>query len=130
EGTLDRGAKVRFLQGLYVMSVPSPDAEPKGLYALEALACGVPIVAPRHGAFPEVLEKTGGGVLFPPCDVSALAEAVRGLWSDTPRAAALGAAGAAGVRRHYDAAHMAERVLEVYEAVTAPRPRQAAGVRA
>ena len=54
-GTVDREAKVALLQSLDVLSVPSPYAEPKGLYVLEALANGVPCVQPRHGAFPEVL---------------------------------------------------------------------------
>jgi glycosyltransferase involved in cell wall biosynthesis len=122
EGAVDRDGKVRFLHGLDVLSVPSPYAEPKGLYLLEALASGVPVVQPRHGAFPEILEKTGGGVLFPPGDVGALAGAIHGLWSDPVRAQALGVAGAAGMRRHYDVAHMAARVLQVYEAVISPRP--------
>jgi glycosyltransferase involved in cell wall biosynthesis len=129
EGTLDRAAKVRFLHGLDVLSVPSPYAEPKGLYALEAMASAVPIVQPRHGAFPEMLEKTGGGVLFEPGDVGSLADAIQGLWREPARAASLGAAGAAGVRRHYDAAHMADRVLEVYESVVSPPARRAAGAR-
>jgi glycosyltransferase involved in cell wall biosynthesis len=129
EGALDRQAKARFLRGLDVLSVPSPYAEPKGLYLLEALACGVPVVQPRHGAFPEVLEKAGGGVLFPPGDVGALADALHTLASDPAAARALGAAGAAGVRRHYDVAHMAERVLEVYETVISPRPLHVATAR-
>ena len=45
----------------------------KGLYLLEAMASGVPVVQPRHGAFPEIVEATGGGVLFAPGDVADLA---------------------------------------------------------
>ena len=52
--TLDRDRKIAFLRELDVISVPSPYAEPKGLYLLEALANGVPAVQPRHGAFPEM----------------------------------------------------------------------------
>ena len=51
-GALDREAKMRFLRSLDVASVPSPYAEPKGMSVLEALACGTPVVQPRHGAFP------------------------------------------------------------------------------
>ena len=58
-GTLDRGAKIAFLQTLDVISVPGDYADPKGLYAIEAMACGVPFVQPDHGAFPEMLEATG-----------------------------------------------------------------------
>ena len=57
-GTVDREAKARFLQSLDVLSVPSGYHEPKGLYLLEAMASGVPVVQPNHGAFPEMLRKT------------------------------------------------------------------------
>ena len=52
----------RFLQSLDVMSVPATYAEPKGIFLLEAMANGVPVVQPRRGAFPEIIEKTGGGL--------------------------------------------------------------------
>jgi glycosyltransferase involved in cell wall biosynthesis len=112
-GVPDRDGKVRFLQGLDVLSVPSPYLEPKGMYVLESLAAGVPVVQPRHGAFPEILEKTGGGVLFEADDVNALAEAILPLCEDRARTAQLGREGAEGVRRHYGVTRMAERALEV-----------------
>ena len=48
--------------------------EPKGLFLLEAMACGVPVVQPGHGAFPEMLAKTSGGILVEPDDTQSLAE--------------------------------------------------------
>ena len=45
------------------MSVPATYDEPKGVSLLEAMACGVPVVQPRRGAFTEIVEKTGGGLL-------------------------------------------------------------------
>ena len=62
-GTVDREQKIAFLQSLDVFSVPTVYVEPKGLFLLEAMACGIPVVQPRHGAFPEMVEKTSGGVL-------------------------------------------------------------------
>ena len=62
-GTVDRAKKVQFFHDIDVLSVPSPYHEPKGLYLLEAMACGVPVVQPNHGAFPEIIERTGGGLL-------------------------------------------------------------------
>ena len=62
-GTVDRDDKARFLQSIDVLSVPSGYHEPKGLYLLEAMAAGVPVVQPNHGAFPEMLGRTGGGIL-------------------------------------------------------------------
>jgi len=52
---LDRAAKAEFLRSLSVFSVPATYGEAFGLYVLEAQATGVPVVQPRHGAFPEVL---------------------------------------------------------------------------
>ena len=111
--TIDRPRKIAFLQGLDVLSVPSPYAEPKGLYLLEALASGVPVVEPQHGAFPELLEKAGGGLLFPPGDVRGLADRLLELHADPARRQDLGRRGSEGARRHYSAARMAERTLEI-----------------
>jgi glycosyltransferase involved in cell wall biosynthesis len=120
-GVVDRSEKIRFLQGLDVLCVPSPYAEPKGLYLLEALANGVPVVSPRHGSFPEVIERTGGGVLAEPGRPESFAEQILGLWRDPERRRQLGRRGAEGARKHYGAARMAERALEVYSTLAATR---------
>ena len=116
-GTLDREAKIALLQSLDVLSVPSPYAEPKGLYVLEALANGVPCVQPRHGAFPEVLGRTDGGVLFEPNDARDLADHLLALSGDREATRALGRRGAQGVHRHHSIARMTDRALEVYRSV-------------
>ena len=55
-GALDRDSRrSSFSADLDVFSVPTSYVEPKGLFLLEAMACGVPVVQPRHGAFPEML---------------------------------------------------------------------------
>ena len=117
EGEVDRAAKITFLRGVDVLSVPSPYAEPKGLYLLEAMANGVPWVQPRHGAFVEIQRHTGGGLLFQPGDERDLAKQILALAHDPALAAELGRRGAEGVGAHYSAARMAERALEVYSAV-------------
>src|SRR5204863_4022784 len=75
----DHASKVRFMQSIDVLSVPTTYREPKGLYVLEALANGVPVVQPRHGAFPELIEATGGGLLVNPDDPEDLARGLRPL---------------------------------------------------
>jgi len=125
-GELDRAGKIAFLRSLDVFSVPATYREPKGLFLLEAMACGVPVVQPRAGAFPEIVEKTGGGIVVPEGDAAALASALADLWRDPARARALGAAGAAGVREHYTAAHMAEAAEAVYAEVAGGRRQVAA----
>ena len=114
-GAVDRANKVRFFHDIDVLSVPSGYREPKGLYLLEAMACGVPVVQPNHGAFPEILARTGGGVLAKSEAGADVADAIHELWKDPAKAAALGRAGAEGVRRHYTVQHMADGVLKAYE---------------
>ncbi len=68
--------KVEFFHSIDVLSVPTEFLEPKGLYVLEAMANGVPVVQPDQGAFPELLAATAGGKLVPPRDPVALANAL------------------------------------------------------
>ena len=114
-GTVDRAAKIAFLKNLDVFSVPTVYVEPKGLFLLEAMACGVPVVQPRHGAFPEIIAKTGGGVLVEPDSAQNLADGLHQLWSDAGLRSSLGASGHAGVRQHYTVARSADRMLAAYE---------------
>lgn len=115
-GALDRARKVQFFHDIDVLSVPSPYREPKGLYVLEAMACGVPVVQPDYGAFPEIIGKTGGGLLAKSESGADVAEALYDVWRDPASAADMGRQGAAGVRAHYTVAHMAQGVLAAYEA--------------
>jgi glycosyltransferase involved in cell wall biosynthesis len=116
-GELDRASKLEFLKNLSVLSVPCPYDDPKGIYLLEAMACGIPVVQPRRGAFTEIVETTGGGLLVEPDNPKALAEGFRELWEDEAKRKELGARGYEGVRRHHSAARMAERVLQVYQEI-------------
>jgi glycosyltransferase involved in cell wall biosynthesis len=113
-GAVDRAKKVQFFHDIDVLSVPSPYHEPKGLYLLEAMACGVPVVQPDHGAFPELISRTGGGVLSRSEAPEDVAQAIHELWKDPARARELGRRGAEGVRTHYTVTHMAEAVLKAY----------------
>jgi glycosyltransferase involved in cell wall biosynthesis len=89
---LDRAAKQAFMRSLSVFSVPALYGEAFGLYLIEALAAGVPIVQPSVAAFPEIVEATGGGILCEPRP-EALAEALETLLLDPTRARGLGEAG-------------------------------------
>jgi glycosyltransferase involved in cell wall biosynthesis len=118
-GVVDREGKLRFLRSLDLLSVPATYDEPKGMFLLEAMACGVPVVQPRRGAFVEIVEKTGGGVLVAPDDSGALAKAFHDLYKDRSAAEALGSKGFQNVRTHYSVEVSAGRLLEVYESVLA-----------
>jgi glycosyltransferase involved in cell wall biosynthesis len=114
-GVLDREQKLDYLGSLDVLSVPATYDEPKGLFLLEAMARGTPVVQPRRGAFIEIVGKTGGGVLVDPDNTESLADALHALWRDSESTAVLGRRAHAGVRAHYTVAHSASRLLSVYE---------------
>jgi glycosyltransferase involved in cell wall biosynthesis len=108
--------------------VPATYDEPKGVFVLEAMASGVPVVQPRRGSFTEMVEKTGGGLLVAPDDPSALADGLYRLWKDRELARALGERAFEGVRAHYGVSRSADRLLEVYDAVTRPTATKTIGV--
>jgi glycosyltransferase involved in cell wall biosynthesis len=110
----DHASKVRFLAGLDLLSVPTVYREPKGLYVLEALASGVPVVQPRHGSFPELVELTGGGLLVNSEDPHDLARGLRELLDDAERRRELGRRGREAVLGRFTAEHMARATVDVY----------------
>ena len=116
-GAVNRDGKLAFLQTLDVLSVPAPYDEPKGVFLLEAMGVGVPVVQPRRGAFTEIVEKTGGGVLVPPNDPTALADTLHSLWHDPARRDQLGRQGFEGVREHYSIERSTDRLMAVYESL-------------
>jgi len=113
-GELTREEKSQFLRSLHVFTLPTDYHEAKGLPVLEALACGVPVVQPRHGSFPELVEATGGGVLYDAEDDRGLADALRSLLTDAERRRTLSATGQAAVLRDFNDGLMAQRTWELY----------------
>jgi glycosyltransferase involved in cell wall biosynthesis len=107
--------KVSFLKSLDVLSVPTTYHEPKGLPVLEAMANGVPVVQPRHGAFPEILEATGGGLLVSPGSPADLADALEQLMLDPARRLQYAESGQAAVRGKYGPAALAQATVAAFE---------------
>ncbi len=118
-GELDREGKMRFLGSLDVMSVPTVYHESKGISVLEAMASGVPVVVPRHGTFPELIERSGAGLLCEPLDPRSLAEKLAELIRDPALMEQCGRRGHETIRREHTAELMATRHLELYERVLA-----------
>jgi len=117
QGSLNRGEKLDFLYSLDVFSVPTEFLEPKGLYALEAMAAGVPVIAPAHGAFVEMLEATGGGLLTFPGSAKAWADAAERLVNDVDLREQLAQRGQQSVHLKRNAATMATSTGAVVDAV-------------
>ena len=110
----DREARIAFLRSLSVLSVPEKQPVAYGLYVLEALAAGVPVVEPASGVFPELLEITGGGLLFEPNNVEALADAIGSLLLDPDKARRLAEQGRAAVSEKFNIEQTAEQMLRIY----------------
>ncbi|NBR86691.1 MAG: glycosyltransferase [Verrucomicrobia bacterium] len=113
---LSREEKIAFLQSLTVFSVPALYGEGFGLYLIEALAAGVPVVQPRHAAFPELVAATGGGVIAE-ANAAALSAAIEALLLDPARLRALGEAGRRAVGERFTVDRMAEGVVTLAEAL-------------
>ncbi len=113
---LDRAGKQAFFRSLSVFSVPALYGEAFGLYVIEALASGVPVVQPRHAAFPELIEATGGGVLCEPGNVNSLADSIEQLLVSPDRLRQLGETGRRAVTERFNADHMAREMVEVFRA--------------
>lgn len=114
---IDPGGKVEFLKNCSVFCLPARYAEQRAIAVLEAMAAGVPVILPDRGVFPELIDLTGGGLLVPPDDAQALAEAVARLRDDPDEADRLGQAAASGIVQHFSAEEMTRQTLEVYEAL-------------
>ncbi len=129
--TLGVGARVHFLgwredahavmAALDVLLMPSL-WEGFGLVLLEAMALGVPIVATRVSAIPEVVADGETGWLVPPRDPAAIAEALRQALSDPARRRAFGQAGRQRLETHFTARRMVERTLTLYRNLDAEHP--------
>jgi len=121
-GTPDWAGKMGFLQDVDILVMPSTFDEPKGLPALEAMANGVPVIAPRRGAFPEMIEATGGGVLFEPDNVESLTAAMLECVRNWEATMEMGRRGYASVHAGWTLPHMAAHTEEVFREVARRRP--------
>ncbi len=107
-GSIDREEKLNLLANIDVFCVPAEFLEPKGLYVLEAMAAGVPVVQPAHGAFPELVQQSGGGALFEPGNTDELANQLARLLEDKQARDELGQRGQSHVWENRNAQKMAE----------------------
>lgn len=117
---VDRPGKIKFLQSLTVFCTPALYGEAFGLYVIEAMAAGVPVVQPRHGAFPEVVAATGGGIVTEP-NPKALAAGIEELLTHPEKRRALGEAGRLAVQARFNSVEMARATASVFSEVIQER---------
>jgi glycosyltransferase involved in cell wall biosynthesis len=117
-GEVTREEKLALLDGCDVFSMPTQYVESKGISVFEAWSRGVPVVQPGHGSFPELIDKSGGaGVLVPPGDAKALAEAIATLLRDAGKRDQMGRLGKDAVAGHFTDDHMARNMIAVFESL-------------
>jgi type III pantothenate kinase len=121
-GRLAREEVVRLLRSADVL-VSVPWYEPFGIAPLEAMACGVPVVASAVGGMIDSVVDGVTGVHVPPRDPDRLAAVLRSLLADEDRRLALGRAGMERARRLYDWNRIAASTLDVYARLARSRPR-------
>jgi len=113
----DAAAKHEFFKEIDLFTVPARLVEPKGIYALEAMACGLPVVVPDRGAFPEMVAGGGGAVLCRPDDVTDLAAKLAALLEHPTEATALGNQGRCWVERSNSREAMARETDALFKRV-------------
>jgi glycosyltransferase involved in cell wall biosynthesis len=107
--------KIQHLRSLTVLSVPATYGEAFGLYVVEALACGVPVVEPDHAGLGELLRAVGGGLLCIPDNPASLAERLTEIVTDPALRDSLAEEGHTEVLREFSA----DRMARDFEAVCA-----------
>jgi glycosyltransferase involved in cell wall biosynthesis len=113
-GQVDRGRKLALLDSIDAFAMPTTHPEAKGLPVVEALAAGVPVVAPRHGTFPELLDGERAGLLHAPSDPADLAASLARILDDESLAVRLGRHGHALARDRHAADAMAAAHERLY----------------
>ncbi|HEX7583211.1 MAG TPA: glycosyltransferase family 4 protein [Prolixibacteraceae bacterium] len=107
----------KFFDSVRLISIPVLNGEAFGLYMLEAMASGIPMVQPALGAFPEVIEISGGGVIYAENKPELLAEALASLILNDKKLQELSATALSGVKAHFDIHQQAKKMVRVYESV-------------
>jgi glycosyltransferase involved in cell wall biosynthesis len=105
-----REQRQAFLKLLSVLCVPVEQGEAFGTFIIEALAAGVPVVQPDAGAFPELLEETGGGIIY-----HNLVQTLRELLTNPAELRRLGQTGRGAVVKNFSVETMAQKMISVYK---------------
>ena len=95
------------------MCVPEKEEAAYGLFAMEAQAAGVPVVVPRIGIFPELIELTGGGVLVELNSPRFFSTVLSPLLLDPGSAHELGQKGRRGIKEHFDINKTSANLIEL-----------------
>lgn len=112
-----RESRIQFLKSLTLLSVPVPSGEAFGIYLVEALAAGVPVVQPNVGCYPELVEMTNGGVIYESNDSETLARTISALLDEPDRIKRLGEQGRKVVLDRFSIEDMTDKIIKVYKSL-------------
>jgi glycosyltransferase involved in cell wall biosynthesis len=108
-----------FFERVQLLSVPVRNGEAFGIYLAEAMASGIPVVQPALGAFPEIVEQSGGGITFANNTPDELALALSSLLHNKERIAQLSEKARESVGNIFNVNELASQLTSVYERVIA-----------
>ncbi len=111
----DRQSKRDFLPTLSVMCVPDRSGPAAGMFVIESLLAGVPLVEPSRGVIPELIEATGGGLLYDPDTPGDLIAKLTELLTDPVRARTMGQSGREIALQQFTAEASAQRLIALFE---------------
>jgi glycosyltransferase involved in cell wall biosynthesis len=111
----DFNSRRPFFSEISVLAVPERKPVAYALYVLEALASGVPVIEPAVGAIPELLNITGGGILYEPNDLDELVDALERLLADKDYASKLAKQGREAVLKYFNIEQNARKTISLYE---------------
>jgi glycosyltransferase involved in cell wall biosynthesis len=110
-------SKQEFFNNIDVMCVPVRKHDGYGLYILEANTAGVPVVQPSTGAFPEIIERTGGGITYFPDTIAELSSSLLKVLTDRKLCSDLGKKGQENVLKELSLVKMSEGLSGVYNSL-------------
>ena len=107
-----------FFDSVAVVTVPVLNGEAFGLYQLEALASGIPLVQPALGAFPEVVGYSEGGLTYSPNSPEELSKTLKSIVLDKNKLSEFSQKGLKGVKKYFDINQQAAKLVEVYHTIS------------
>lgn len=104
-----------FFKKVSMVSVPVRIGEAFGMYLLESMASGIPVVQPALGAFPEIIEISGGGETYMPNTPEKLSETWAELLNNPDKLAEYSRAGVEGTKENFNIHSHAAEIIGLYE---------------
>ncbi|PKQ62011.1 hypothetical protein BZG02_13810 [Labilibaculum filiforme] len=110
----DGAGRHDFFKKVRMISVPVRNGEAFGLYLLESMASGVPVVQPNLGAFPEIVEKSKGGIIYKNNTAKELAKALKELLKEENKLQELAVTARKGVEKGFNIYTQTDQLIEIY----------------